>query len=95
MEKCPSITLLGAGSLDPTSQMEVALNASEFQLEHLRLQLAGPGALEQKLRAFQQEAEEQQQRIEAFEKDLEEIRSDRANLEAILQSLPGECSSWQ
>ncbi|XP_015264966.1 PREDICTED: laminin subunit gamma-3 [Gekko japonicus] len=85
--------LLNLGSLDPTSQTEAALNASEFQLERLRLHLAGPGALGQKLRALQQEAEQQQQRIEAFEKDLEEIQSDRYNLEAILQSFPEGCSS--
>ncbi|KAL8174637.1 UNVERIFIED_CONTAM: hypothetical protein K2H54_050347 [Gekko kuhli] len=82
-------------SLDPTSQTEAALNVSEFQLERLRLHLAGPGALGQKLRALQQEAEQQQQRIEAFEKDLEEIQNDRYNLEAILQSLPEGCSSGQ
>ncbi|XP_060107379.1 laminin subunit gamma-3 [Heteronotia binoei] len=88
--------LLSLGSLDPTYQSEAVLNASELQLERLRLHLAEPGALGQKLRALQQEAEQQQQRIEAFEKDLEEIQSDRYNLEAILQSLPEEgCSSWQ
>nr|XP_056716167.1 laminin subunit gamma-3 [Euleptes europaea] len=87
--------LLSLDSLDPTSQKKEALNASEFQLERLRLRLAGPGALGQKLSTLQQEAEQQQQRIEAFERDLEEIQSDRLNLEAILQSLPEECSSWQ
>ncbi|XP_019331197.1 laminin subunit gamma-3 [Alligator mississippiensis] len=82
-------------SLDAAAPMEAMLNASRLQLAHLRLRLAEPGSLAKKLSHLQREAEQQQQQIEAFESDLAEVLADKQNLEAILQSLPEGCSSWQ
>ncbi|XP_066466960.1 laminin subunit gamma-3 [Tiliqua scincoides] len=87
--------LTDLGDLDRPAQAEALLNASQSQLARLRVRLAGSGALGQKLSSLQQESEQQRQRIEAFEQDLEEIRSDKENLEAILRSLPKDCSSWK
>ncbi|XP_039201102.1 laminin subunit gamma-3 isoform X1 [Crotalus tigris] len=67
------------------------LHASQVQLANLRLRLAGPGTLNQTLGILEQEAEQQRASLEAFERDLEEIQSDKQNLEAILQSLPSGC----
>uniref|UniRef100_A0A8C0GGQ0 Laminin subunit gamma-3 n=1 Tax=Chelonoidis abingdonii TaxID=106734 RepID=A0A8C0GGQ0_CHEAB len=69
--------------------------ASRLQLDRLWLRLARPGALERKLSHLQWEAEQQRQKIQAFESDLQEIRADKQNLEEILQSLPEGCWSWQ
>uniref|UniRef100_A0A7M4FT88 Laminin subunit gamma 3 n=1 Tax=Crocodylus porosus TaxID=8502 RepID=A0A7M4FT88_CROPO len=80
---------------DAAAPMEAMLNASRLQLAHLRLRLAEPGSLAKKLSHLQQEAEQQQQQIEAFESDLAEVLADKQNLEAILQSLPEGCSGWQ
>lgn len=80
--------------MDHAALTEAALNASQHQLERLQVRLADPGALGQKLSALQLGAQQQQQRIETFEKDLAEIRSDKQNLEAILESLPKDCSRW-
>lgn len=71
------------------------LSTSRLQLDRLWLRLARPGALERKLSHLQREAEQQQQKIQAFERDLQEIRADKLNLEEVLQSLPEGCSSWQ
>lgn len=75
--------------------MEAALGAGRLQLERLRLRLAAPGALAQRLSRLQQEAAQQQEKIQAFESDLAEIRADKKNLEDILRSLPQGCSEWQ
>ncbi|KAL8174494.1 UNVERIFIED_CONTAM: hypothetical protein K2H54_047410 [Gekko kuhli] len=80
------------GSHQPA--MEVTLDTSEFRLEQLWPRLAGPRALGQKQRALPPEVE-LQQRVGAFEKDLEETQSDRRSPEAVLQSLLEECLSWQ
>ncbi|XP_025033164.1 laminin subunit gamma-3 [Python bivittatus] len=80
--------LSSLGNLD---QPVAALRASQVQLASLQLRLAGPGALNETLGILEQEAEQQRERLEAFEQDLEEIRSDKENLQAILQSLPSGC----
>uniref|UniRef100_A0A8C3PCE1 Laminin subunit gamma-3 n=1 Tax=Chrysemys picta bellii TaxID=8478 RepID=A0A8C3PCE1_CHRPI len=66
-----------------------------LQLDRLWLRLARPGPLERKLSHLQREAEQQRQKIQAFESDLQEIRADKQNLEEVLRSLPEGCSSWQ
>ncbi|KAL7980882.1 hypothetical protein Chor_002036 [Crotalus horridus] len=76
------------GNLD---QSVAVLHANQVQLANLRLRLAGPSALNQTLGILEQEAEQQRASLEAFERDLEEIQSDKQNLEAILQSLPSGC----
>ncbi|XP_058015635.1 laminin subunit gamma-3 isoform X2 [Ahaetulla prasina] len=76
------------GNLDHSAAV---LHASRVQLASLRLRLAGPGGLNQTLGILVQEAEQQRVSLEAFEEDLEEIQSDKENLEAILQSLPSGC----
>lgn len=75
--------------------MEAALGAGRLQLERLRLRLAVPGALSKRLSRLQQEAAQQQEKIQAVESDLAEIRADKKNLEDILRSLPEGCSEWQ
>ncbi|XP_063000787.1 laminin subunit gamma-3 [Elgaria multicarinata webbii] len=87
--------LANLGNLDEATQSEAVLDAGRVQLERLQVRLSGSGDLGQKLSTLQEEAEQQQQRIEAFETDLEEIRSDKQNLEAILRTLPEGCSSWK
>ncbi|ETE68256.1 Laminin subunit gamma-3, partial [Ophiophagus hannah] len=72
-------------------QSAAVLRASQVQLASLKLRLAGPGALNETLGILVQEAEQQRASLEAFEQDLEEIQSDKKNLEAILQSLPSGC----
>ncbi|XP_060539933.1 laminin subunit gamma-3 isoform X1 [Pantherophis guttatus] len=76
------------GNLD---QSAAVLHASQVQLANLRLRLAGPGSLNQTLGILVREAEQQRVSLEAFEEDLEEIQSDKENLEAILRSLPSGC----
>lgn len=76
------------GNLD---QPAAVLRASQAQLANLRLRLAGPSALNQTLGILEQEAEQQRASLAAFQQDLEEIQSDKQNLEAILQSLPSGC----
>ncbi|XP_063172513.1 laminin subunit gamma-3 [Candoia aspera] len=80
--------LSSLGNLD---QSVAVLQASQVQLASLRLRLVGPGTLNQTLGILEQEAEQQQEKLEAFEQDLEEIQSDKENLEAILRSLPSSC----
>lgn len=87
---CPS-----AGSLDTHRAPAQALNETQRTLERLRLRLGPPGALHGKLRLLEQESEQQELQIQTFESDLAEIRADKQNLEAILQSLPESCASWQ
>ncbi|OXB73512.1 UNVERIFIED_CONTAM: hypothetical protein H355_012479 [Colinus virginianus] len=83
------------GGLEPGMEAEAVLGAGQLQLERLRLRLSAPGALAMQLGQLQQEAEQQQDRIRAFESDLAEIRADKQNLEDILRSLPEGCSKWQ
>ncbi|XP_021269242.1 laminin subunit gamma-3 isoform X1 [Numida meleagris] len=83
------------GALEPGTQAEAVLGAGQLQLEQLRLRLSAPGTLATRLGQLQQEAERQQDRIQAFESDLAEIRADKQNLEDILRSLPEGCSKWQ
>ncbi|XP_061460229.1 laminin subunit gamma-3 [Rhineura floridana] len=85
--------LSGLGDLDHAALSEAALNASQAQLQRLQLRLAEPGNLGQALSTLWLEAEAQRAQIEAFERDLEEIQSDKRNLESILRSLPSGCSS--
>ncbi|XP_032274800.1 laminin subunit gamma-3 [Phoca vitulina] len=82
-------------SLDTHQAPAQALNETQWALEHLRLQLSPPGALQGKLRLLQQESEQQELQIQSFENDLAEIRADKQNLEAILHSLPQSCATWQ
>ncbi|OXB69100.1 hypothetical protein ASZ78_009576 [Callipepla squamata] len=83
------------GGLEPGMEAEAVLGAGQLQLERLRLRLSAPGALAMQLGQLQQEAEQQQDRIRAFESDLAEIQADKQNLEDILRSLPEGCSKWQ
>ncbi|CAM5163729.1 unnamed protein product [Eretmochelys imbricata] len=87
--------LSSLGNLEQDTHTATVLSTSRLQLDRLWLRLARPGALERKLSHLQREAEQQQQKIQAFERDLQEIRADRLNLEEVLQSLPEGCSSWQ
>lgn len=72
--------------------VDAVLSAGRLQLEQLWLRLATPGPLAGQLRRLQQEAARQQEKIQAFENDLAEIRADKQNLEDILRSLPESCS---
>lgn len=72
--------------------VDAVLSAGRLQLEQLWLRLATPGPLAGQLRRLQQEAARQQEKIQAFENDLAEIRADKQNLEDILWSLPESCS---
>lgn len=83
------------GSLDTHQAPDQALNQTRLALEHLRLRLGPPGSLQGKLRLLEQESEQQELQIQSFESDLAEVRADKQNLEAILQSLPESCASWQ
>ncbi|XP_044848953.1 laminin subunit gamma-3 [Mauremys mutica] len=87
--------LSSLGNLEQDTRTDTVLSASHLQLDRLRLRLARPGALERKLSHLQREAEQQRQKIQAFESDLQKIRADKQNLEEVLQSLPEGCSSWQ
>lgn len=82
-------------SLDTHRAPARALNETQQALERLRLRLSPPGALQGKLRLLEQESEQQELQIQSFESDLAEVRADKQNLEAILQSLPESCASWQ
>lgn len=83
------------GSLDTHRAPARALNETGQALERLRLRLGPPGSLQGKLRLLEQESEQQELQIRSFESDLAEVRADKQNLEAILQSLPESCASWQ
>ncbi|NXN29360.1 LAMC3 protein, partial [Nycticryphes semicollaris] len=84
--------LSSLGDLEQSMQAEAVLSAGQLQLEQLWLRLATPGALAGQLSLLQQEAARQQEKIQAFESDLAEIRADKQNLEDILRSLPEGCS---
>ncbi|NXT03292.1 LAMC3 protein, partial [Jacana jacana] len=84
--------LSSLGDLEQSMQAEAVLSAGQLQLERLWLRLATPGALAGQLSLLQQEAARQQEKIQAFESDLAEIRADKQNLEDILRSLPEGCS---
>ncbi|NXN47590.1 LAMC3 protein, partial [Rhinoptilus africanus] len=84
--------LSSLGDLEQSVQVEAVLGAGRLQLERLWLRLAAPGALAGQLSLLQQEAARQQEKIQAFESDLAEIRADKKNLEDILRSLPEGCS---
>ncbi|XP_009320455.1 PREDICTED: laminin subunit gamma-3, partial [Pygoscelis adeliae] len=89
-------TQAGAGCRLPGNGQAVpVLRSGRLQLERLWLRLAAPGALAGQLSLLQQEAARQQEKIQAFESDLAEIRADKQNLEDILRSLPEGCSKWQ
>lgn len=81
-----------SGNLEQAVEVEAVLSAGRLQLEQLWLRLATPGPLAGQLRRLQKEAEQQQEKIQAFESDLAEIRADKQNLEDILRSLPESCS---
>ncbi|XP_068771115.1 laminin subunit gamma-3 [Struthio camelus] len=87
--------LSSLGNLEQAAHTDAVLNASRRQLERLQLRLAVPGTLAGRLSHLQREAERQQEKIQAFESDLAEIRADKQNLEDILRSLPEGCASWQ
>lgn len=80
------------GDLEQSVQAEAVLSAGQLQLEQLWLRLATPGTLAGQLSLLQQEAAWQQEKIQAFDSDLAEIRADKKNLEDILRSLPEGCS---
>ncbi|RMB93408.1 hypothetical protein DUI87_30103 [Hirundo rustica rustica] len=80
------------GNLEQDMDVDAVLSAGRLQLEQLWLRLAAPGALAGQLSRLQQEAARQQEKIQAFESDLAEIRADKQNLEDILRSLPESCS---
>ncbi|KAM6297000.1 laminin subunit gamma-3 [Aegotheles albertisi] len=84
--------LSSLGNLEQVPQAEAVLSAGRLQLEQLWLRLAAPDALAGQLSLLQQEATRQQEKIQAFESDLAEIRADKQNLEDILWSLPESCS---
>ncbi|KAM7087989.1 laminin subunit gamma-3 [Ciconia maguari] len=87
--------LSSLGNLEQAAQVEAVLSAGRLQLERLWLRLAASGALAGQLSLLRQEAARQQEKIQAFESDLAEIRADKQNLEDILRSLPEGCSKWQ
>uniref|UniRef100_A0A674HHN3 Laminin subunit gamma 3 n=1 Tax=Taeniopygia guttata TaxID=59729 RepID=A0A674HHN3_TAEGU len=80
------------GNLEEHMEVDAVLSAGRLQLEQLWLRLATPGPLASQLSRLQQEAAQQQEKIQAFESDLAEIRADKQNLEDILRSLPESCS---
>ncbi|KAF4789172.1 Laminin subunit gamma-3 [Turdus rufiventris] len=80
------------GNLEQDTEVDAVLSAGKLQLEQLWLRLATPGPLAGQLSRLQQEAARQQEKIQAFESDLAEIRADKKNLEDILRSLPESCS---
>ncbi|NWU15396.1 LAMC3 protein, partial [Cephalopterus ornatus] len=84
--------LSSLGNLEQDMEVEAVLSAGQVQLERLWQRLATPGSLAGQLSRLQQEAARQQEKIQAFESDLAEIRADKRNLEDILQSLPEGCS---
>ncbi|KAF1663167.1 Laminin subunit gamma-3, partial [Aptenodytes patagonicus] len=86
--------LSSLGNLEQATQVDAVLSAGRLQLERLWLRLAAPGALAGQLSLLRQEAARQQEKIQAFESDLAEIRADKQNLEDILRSLPEGCSKW-
>ncbi|KAM6399992.1 laminin subunit gamma-3 [Rhynochetos jubatus] len=86
--------LSSLGNLEHATQVETVLSAGRLELERLWLHLAVPGVLASQLSLLQQEAAQQQEKIQAFESDLAEIRADKQNLEDILRSLPEGCSKW-
>ncbi|XP_054440811.1 laminin subunit gamma-3 [Pteronotus mesoamericanus] len=93
--KALSELLARLGTLDTHQAPAQALNETQQALERLRLRLGPPGSLQAKLRLLEQESERQELQIQGFESDLAEVRADKQNLEAILQSLPESCASWQ
>nr|XP_021399181.2 LOW QUALITY PROTEIN: laminin subunit gamma-3 [Lonchura striata domestica] len=80
------------GNLEQDMEVDAVLSTGRLQLEQLWLRLATPGPLASQLSRLQQEAAQQQEKIQAFESDLAEIRADKQNLEDILRSLPESCS---
>lgn len=84
-----------AESLDTHQAPAQVLNETQWAVERLRLQLHPPGPLQGKLRLLEQESEQQELQIQGFENELAEIRADKQNLEAILNSLPESCANWQ
>ncbi|NWQ62499.1 LAMC3 protein, partial [Neopipo cinnamomea] len=84
--------LSSLGNLEQDMEVEAVLSAGQVQLERLWQRLATPGSLAGQLSWLQQEAARQQEKIQAFESDLAEIRADKQNLEDILRSLPEGCS---
>uniref|UniRef100_A0A8B9EWS4 Uncharacterized protein n=1 Tax=Amazona collaria TaxID=241587 RepID=A0A8B9EWS4_9PSIT len=82
------------GNLEPAVPVDAVLSAGRLRLQQLRLRVAAPGALAGQLSLLQQEAARQQEKIQAVESDLAEIRADKQNLEDILRSLPEGCSQW-
>ncbi|NXU87447.1 LAMC3 protein, partial [Xiphorhynchus elegans] len=83
--------LSSLGNLEQDMEVEAVLSAGQVQLEQLWQRLAMPGSLSGQLSLLQQEAARQQEKIQAFESDLAEIRADKRNLEDILRSLPEGC----
>ncbi|XP_062496916.1 laminin subunit gamma-3 isoform X1 [Pezoporus occidentalis] len=87
--------LQSLGNLEPAMPADTVLSAGRLRLQQLRLRVAAPGALAGQLSLLQQEAARQQEKIQAVESELAEIRADKQNLEDILRSLPEGCSQWQ
>lgn len=89
------VLFLCPGNLEPAVPVDAVLSAGRLRLQQLQLRVAAPGALAGQLSLLQQEAARQQEKIQAVESDLAEIRADKQNLEDILRSLPEGCSQWQ
>ncbi|NWI11131.1 LAMC3 protein, partial [Crypturellus soui] len=81
-------------TVEEAVRVDAVLSAGRQQLQRLQRRLAEPGALAGRLSWLQREAEQQREKIQAFESDLAEIRADKQNLEAVLRSLPEGCASW-
>ncbi|NXF90538.1 LAMC3 protein, partial [Eubucco bourcierii] len=86
--------LSSLGKLEQSAQAEAVLSTGQLELARLWQRLGTPGALAGQLSLLQEEAVRQQEKIQAVERDLAEIRADKKNLEDILQSLPEGCSKW-
>ncbi|NXX38600.1 LAMC3 protein, partial [Tricholaema leucomelas] len=86
--------LSSLGKLEQSAQAEAVLSTGQLELARLWQRLGTPGALAGQLSLLQEEAARQQEKIQAVERDLAEIRADKKNLEDILQSLPKGCSKW-
>ncbi|NXX94100.1 LAMC3 protein, partial [Centropus bengalensis] len=84
--------LRSLGDLEKAPQVDAVLSTGQQQLEQLWVRLSAPGGLAGQLSLLQQEAARQQEKIQAVENDLAEIRADKQNLEDILRSLPEGCS---
>ncbi|XP_010224857.1 PREDICTED: laminin subunit gamma-3-like [Tinamus guttatus] len=87
------------GDLEEADQVRTEANQMSKSLQEARGSLLADietlNDLLSSLGPVEQAARRQREKIQAFESDLAEIRADKQNLEAILQSLPEGCASWR